>query len=280
MVFDTSNLVDVSDWPNAKPTPKVSLQELSWLKKTSIDFTLCDDAGTALVCVEFDGLQEGFNLGTKYRAAEPTDPWRDTIMSLKLKVAHGSLFPYFVVGSKEFRDISEAVRMCLVDAIIGSVLAGKAIQERANSFSPEDVGMTNEEFDQLSEIDQDELIQHWFIGVQMDMDATYNPVFQAEYDLWRDLTKRLGTMQTAIRYVYQPSIESAHTPIERAKLIDKAILHGTECIVTTQQFGEVKRTIWLPNFHVPGYSAFGFMDELAKLVALDAVRRLADMGGR
>ena len=134
-------------------------------------------------------MQEGFNLGTKYRAAEPTDPWRDTIMSLKLKVAHGSFFPYFVVGSREFKDVSEAVRVCIVDTIIGSVLAGKAMQERANNFNPEDLEITNEEFDQLSDIDQDEFIEHWFIGVQVDMDATYNPVFQAEYDLWKDLTK-------------------------------------------------------------------------------------------
>ncbi len=276
MVFDTRNLVDVSAWPDSMPTPQVSEQELNWLKKTSIDFTLCDVDDTPLVCVEFDGMQEGFNVGPKYRAAEPTNPWRDSIMSLKLKVAHGSLFPYFVVGSRQFEDISNATQLSLVDAIIGSVLAGKALEVRASNFNPEDLGMTSDEFERLPDSDKDELIQDWFIGAEAEADVTYNPVFAAEHDLWNELSSRLGPMQRSTHHVYVPSLDGAKTMIERANLMRKAILHGAECTVTTQQFGDVKRTVWLPNFNVPGFSEYGFLDELAELVALDAVRRLAD----
>lgn len=264
MVFDASHLSNITPWG------------LNWLKKTSIDFTLCDTNDKPLVCIEFDGMQDGFNVGAKYRAAEPTDPWRDDIMSLKLKVAHGLGFPYVVVGSEQFRDISEVVQFCVVDAIIGSVLAGQAIGERAKTFTPADVGRTNREFEALSPIEQDELIQGWFIGVEVDADITHNPIFAAQHDLSMSLRRRLGSVRHTIRYIYQPSIDGAETPLNRARLMDKAVLIGGECTVSTSQFGAVTRTVWLPNFNTPGFSLYGFLDELATLVALDAVRRLAD----
>lgn len=276
MVFDTKDLVDASAWPDPMPTLQASEIELNRLKKTSIDFTLCDTEGMPLVCVEFDGMQEDFNVGPKYRAAEPTDPWRDIIMSLKLKVAHGSLFPYFVVGTKEFKDISEATQMCLVDAIIGSVLAGKALRERASHFSPEELGMTSEEFDRLSSSDQHELIQDWFIGVEVEAEVSHNSVLAAEYELSQALRKRLGEVRWTIRYLEHPSLDNGTAPIERAKLMRNAILVGAECTVTTRQFGDITRQVWLPNFNAPGYSEYGFLDELARLLTLDAVWKIAD----
>lgn len=279
MVFDTKGVVDVSAWPEVLPAPLISAQEFNRLKKTSIDFTLCDAAGKPLVCVEFDGLQEGFNVGTSYRAADPTDPWRDAILTLKLRVAHGSLFPYFVVGSEQFEDISDAVRVCVVDALIGSALAGQALRERASRFTPEDIGMTNEDFERLPRSAQDEVIAAWFVGVEAEADVAHNPVFAAVYGLQRDVSRRLGRVHHTTRYVYQPSLDGADTPIERANLMRKALLHGAECTVTTTRFGAVTRTVWLPNFQAPGFSAYDFLDELAQLVALDAVRRKLDMRG-
>lgn len=254
----------------------ITPQELGRLKKTSIDFTLCDATDKPLLCIEFDGLQDGFNIGAKYRAAEPTSPWRDTITSLKLRVAHGFGFPYLVVGSDQFRDISEAVRLCVVDAVIGSVLAKQALGERARSFTPADVGMTDGAFEALSPSDQDELIAQWFIGAEAEADCAHNPIFAAQHDLLMALRKRLGAMQSTVRYVYKPDIDDTETPQHRARLMDNAMYIGGRCTVTTPQFGAVTRTVWLPNFKTPGFSPYGFLDELAKLVALDAVRRLAD----
>lgn len=45
---------------------KLSESQIDFLKKTSIDYTLCDLEDKPIVCIEFDGLQQGFNLGTKY----------------------------------------------------------------------------------------------------------------------------------------------------------------------------------------------------------------------
>jgi hypothetical protein len=279
-VFDTHDLLDPTGLPERPPTPfKLSDIEVQRLKKTSIDYTFCDAEDAPLVCIEFDGMLDGYNLGTDYVTAELSDPWRETITSLKLKVAHGSGFPYFVVGSPQVKDISEAVKLCIVDALVGDVLAGRDFEKRASAFTPEEIGMTSEEFDRLSPINQDELVQDWLIGAEVDADTTNNPVFAAEFELYQKLSERLGIVKWNVGYLYKPSIESARTVLERAKLMESAKLIGAECTVTTQQFGEVKRTVWLPNFNVPGFSPYGFLEELARLVAFDALRQLADARG-
>lgn len=273
-VFDFDGLVDSSDWPQVVPIT-ISDVDQARLKKTSIDYVLCDNDFVPLVCVEFDGLQDGFNVGTSYKAAEPTNPWRHTITTLKLKVAHGSLFPYFVVGVREFRDISAAIKLCVVDTLIGEVLSSRALSARANAFTPADLGMSDEDFDRLPPSDQDELIQDWFIGVEVEADFTFNPVFAA-LEVMRDAVRRaLGSYDLSWAFARPPTATDHMSPIEYAQAFDNAARHGATCTVTTKQYGEVSRTIWLPNFRAPGYSELGFLPELAQLVALDAVRQLA-----
>src|SRR5437588_6282292 len=60
-------------------------KEQSRLKKTSIDYTLCDGNDSPLVCIEFDGLFDGVNIGSHYvPARQPDSEWREEIFSLKL----------------------------------------------------------------------------------------------------------------------------------------------------------------------------------------------------
>jgi hypothetical protein len=56
-----SDLLDIDGQPFT-----LSEEEYDLLKKTSIDFTVCDKNDKPLVCIEFDGMQDGFNVGTKY----------------------------------------------------------------------------------------------------------------------------------------------------------------------------------------------------------------------
>jgi len=124
-VFDTADLVDVSDWRRPRPIT-LTERETARLKKTSIDYTLCDEQDHPILCIEFDGLQEGFSVGTVYHAREvipSLSVWRREITELKLKVAMGSLFPFFVVGSREFGDIHPDAKLTTMDAVIGEVLA-------------------------------------------------------------------------------------------------------------------------------------------------------------
>src|SRR5437016_8521672 len=61
MVFNSKDLIDFG----RRKLEKIELTEIEWnrLKKTSIDYTLCDEQDTPLVCIEFDGWQDGFNVG-------------------------------------------------------------------------------------------------------------------------------------------------------------------------------------------------------------------------
>src|SRR5258706_3124095 len=85
-VFDTRNLIDLSSWESAGPFTLAD-EDFNRLKKTSIDYTLCDSQDTPIICLEFDGMQKGVNVGTEYFADHSNpDPWRQTIMELKLRV--------------------------------------------------------------------------------------------------------------------------------------------------------------------------------------------------
>lgn len=124
-IFDFANLIDLSDWPRVGKL-EVNDRDKARLKKTSVDYTLCDEQDVPILCVEFDGLCDGFNVGTDYHPTQPnpydSGGWRKTITELKLRVARGSLFPFFVVGYDYFRDVSADIRLTIVDGLIGSVL--------------------------------------------------------------------------------------------------------------------------------------------------------------
>ncbi len=123
-VFDTENLID---WyiPAAF---MVSDADYARLKKTSIDFTICDDTDQPLLCVEFDGMQQGFNTGTQYHSKQQTIPWRRQYTELKLRVALGSFFPFIVIGSQYCRDLSREAQLSILDGIIGDILANRQKQ--------------------------------------------------------------------------------------------------------------------------------------------------------
>jgi len=274
MVFNTKDLFDFSNWD----LKKIELSKIEWsrLKKTSIDYTLCDENDVPLVCIEFDGLQDGFNVGREYRTELPSDPWRQEITELKLKVAHGSMFPYFVVGSCHFANFSQDIQLTIVDGIIGEVLAKRVTHERlAKGFSPEDAGWSQEHFDKLHELEQHDIIQDWVFGVEVQAECENNPITVKCWDLKREV----GISGWATRYVEYPEAPGVDfmSTIEnmkaRIKALENATLVGAECIVKTPDLGPVKRTCWLPNFKTPYFTSLGLMEEMAQLMALDWIKR-------
>lgn len=244
------------------------------LKKTSIDFTLCDEGDRPLICIEFDGMQEGFNVGTAYMTSSESNSWRTTITELKISVAHREAFPYFVMGSKYFDDISNNIRLRIVDGIIGEVFAAYAVEEFvAQGFKPEDIGMTEQEFGQLHTFEQDELIQDWFTGVEVAADMENNPIIQARWELLFELERKLGTINLTVMPIYPKGMDNATSMKERAAIFDSAPMHGASCVVRTGQFGVIERKVYLPNFKSPRYSGLELGEEIAQLMALDALKR-------
>lgn len=73
-VFHGPVILDLSESP--PKSVEISGEDYNRLKKTSIDYTLCTRDDEPLVCVDFDGMQEGFNVGTAYKPGVPESPWR------------------------------------------------------------------------------------------------------------------------------------------------------------------------------------------------------------
>jgi hypothetical protein len=278
-IFEVSTarpLLDLSDY--AIELFYITDLELNRLKKTSVDYTLCTQDDEPLICLEFDGLQDGFNVGTTYKTnLEFPDPWRDEILTLKLKVAHGNLFPFFVVGNEHFKELSADVRLTIVDGIIGAVLAARAMKERIDGgFDPEQIGWSAEEFEKLDPDSQHEVIQDWVIDVEVEVDMEHNPILRKV----AELTDKTGFVSYGSRFLDPSSVKAARNMSERVRLLDAAAVQGAECTLYTKEFGEIKRTVWLPNFKAPYFTGLSLADEIAHLLALDAYARFLRKKGK
>jgi hypothetical protein len=272
-VFGTEGLLDLSDW---RTTHLITLTELeiARLKKTSIDYTLCDEQDCPILCIEFDGLQQGFNVGTTYYPDEimpPINVWRKEITELKLKVALGSMFPFFVVGSKQFDDIHPDAKLTIVDAVIGDVLAWKATHAKfSTGFDPDEIGYSQEQFDAMPKWEQDEVIQDWVIGVEVETTLEHNPVARKR----AELELSLGIQSWEHESLTYPSLDIAKTIKERGNFLNDAILYGSKVTLHTDDCGDVVSIIWLPNFKVIGYSGLTLCEEVAGLLALEKLKRI------
>jgi len=238
----------------------LSDEEYDLLKKTSIDFTLCDKKDKPLVCIEFDGLQDGFNIAKNYhlRSGSPGRRARRLIMELKLRVAHGSQFPYLVLGSEEFRGLSEAVRLTIADGLIGEVMSVRAAHERIQTvFDPTQCGISDEDFSTLPPAEQHEIIGDWVAMVEIESEFTHNPIVRRTAELFTEL-KATGYRVTFLK-------DEQHDPDEWACL---------QCEVTNSAYGSATARICLPDFKTPFcYYTAHVAQEICQLLALEQLRR-------
>jgi hypothetical protein len=265
-VFTRENLIN----PDFNDLRALIIPDTDWqrLKRTSIDYVLCDKKQDApLICIDFDGLQNGFNFGREYLAGvEEPSPWRHQIMTLKLLVAHGSLFPYFVVGSSHFAEISDSVRRSIVDGLIGVVLAKKAFSDRiARGFTAADFGLSEEDWDAMPPWELSDLVEEQFVSMEIDADFEHNPIYGDVARLWGEL----GFPRGSHRFVDCPGAKRSPA----GRLLEEGPLIGAEHTVHTSDVGSITRTAWLPNFDVPGFAGLGLVEEIAHLMALDEVRK-------
>jgi hypothetical protein len=196
-------LEDLRDHDKTPPEPfKLSYFDEQRLKKTSVDFVLCEQDGKPLVALDFDGIQEGYNRGTTYVPTKGDNSWRRTIMGLKLRVAHGSGLPFFVVKSTHLHAI-KSVKLTIADGLIGSALAHSDGRARLDEgFKPEFVGMTTKQFNAMSEAKKNEAVQDWVIDCDTIAMIDRNPVVKRALEMQNELGVR--------EWSYGPYNESLH----------------------------------------------------------------------
>lgn len=273
-VFQWDNLIDHA------VGHKIELTEIekNRLKKTSIDFILCDESDTPLVCIDFDGLYQGFNVGPQYYPTESLiNGWRKEIMDLKLKVAFASDFPYFIVSSNQFGDITLDIRLTIVDGIIGEVLASRAIEQRAKSFNPQELNLSQEDFDSLPQSEQYDLIQDWVIDTEVIEKFNHSPLYNKAEKLAYSQTR--GGDRFSTELLWWPD-SGAYDSLQRAKELKKAQFVGTRLIINTRDVGPVENIVMLPNFNAPHYGVgLDVSKSIAKIIGyshLQALRRIFD----
>ena len=265
-VFNVEKLIDTSD----NSMIEISEVDKNRLKKTSIDFTLCDMNDNPILCIEFDGLQDGFNVGEKYypgKINKIPNPWRTQITELKLKVALGSMFPFFVVGYKPFQEFKRDFKLAIVDGIIGEVLVNKLVQREVSSFSIDKTGFSEEVFDQLSEYDKHEVIQNWLLEVEVTAEMENNPIVKKRSQLHLELNANSWMSMP----LYYPAFEPGDIVGYNAR-----ILEGYKVIYHTKDLGDVDGEVLLPHFNVPYYSGY-VTEEIAGLLALQRIQNMRSL---
>lgn len=255
-LFNTDNLFERSLF-TSKPII-VDDVDRSRLKKTSIDYTLCDENEEPLVCIDFDGLQQGFNVGTTYHTVKPSEPWRKTITELKLRVAHGSDFPYFIVGSTQFEDLSNDFKVTLVDGIIGEVLGGRLGKKRIEEtdFNPEDCGWDRSEFDKLDYHTQCEIVSEWADGIDIEARVEISPIYRKFAEFWE------ATGRPTLSVLYQSSAPQLPFP---ARFVT--------CTIQTEHYGTIESKVWLPKFNTPHFEDLLMMTSIVRVLALEKLRK-------
>ena len=154
---------------------QITCDQVDQLKKTSIDYVLCDQSDRPLIGIEFDGYG-GSSAKSEYLPGMGSPSPREYMTRWKLKVAHGCAFRYVVVNSEEFEDLSRTERSMIVDCLVGSVLALDATHAKAAKFSVTAIGLTEEDWAALSPAGQDQIRQDWLIGAEVSSDLDWDPL--------------------------------------------------------------------------------------------------------
>ncbi len=254
IIFNIDEITDISDI------------EKSRLKKTSIDFTICNKIDEPLICIDFDGLGQGVNLGSQYYSNRKVGFWRKEITELKLRIAHTFLFPYFVVGSRHFNDLGEKIKLTIVDGIIGAILSRRDFDRRFHEdLFPEGAGWSQEEYEILSAKEQYKIFKQWAIGIEVETELDNNPIAR---EISR-LSHKLNAWSHSLKTMSLPSSGT-----------EEKVLRGSKVIIHSQSFGDIEEQVYLPNFKVSGFSASYLAEQIARLLALEKLRVLTENGGK
>jgi hypothetical protein len=217
--------------------------ESSRLKKTSLDFVICDKADRPLVAIDFDGLNQGFNIGTSYLAGAGATPWRKAIFELKLRAAHLCQFPYAIVRSAQFRFLPGDARLTVIDGLIGAVLASIKTRE---DWHKVDLKKALPELEAMPAKQQSEAIQDLLLQVETAAQLENCPITARRWDLF----KKLGIN----RYKFSP--------------LDSGVASGIHARVWR---GDVQADakVWIPSFGLSGISDLEIVQNLGFLVAAE-----------
>lgn len=160
--------------------------------------------------------------------------------------------------------------MTIIDGVIGDVLSTRASGERfSQGFNPEVIGYSREEFDNLPNNAQHNLIQNWVFDVEIQMEFDHNPVSR----LRAQEEHRLGVTRFSVHHLQYPTIPPDVDIEERITLFRNVLLFGSRVVIHSDVYGDIEGEAWIPNFSAGSFSPHGLIEDIAGLIALDNLRR-------
>jgi hypothetical protein len=266
--------------------PELTAEERSFLLKTSVDYTLCTKEGQPIISVEFDGISHGFSRHGRYVALRPAprnDPRRAWKLDVKLRVATEADYPLLVVSYHEKNPVAEDVHLTILDGMIGRVLAKREFSRRLQPLVDEH----EEELAALSHHEASEYVQYWAIGLEVELDLSWNPLALASAEKHEELFERGISSSHRVRYLDPPGIpdvplrgelgyvaafEARVAALRRATWVGCAYTYHT-------RLGDVAAEAWVRNTEHAGVSPLGLAEDVAGLLAGFRALKLAGEEG-
>ena len=217
--------------------------------KTSVDYVLATREGQPLLAIDFDGMGEGFNRSDQYVQNHPThDPQRKSKFDLKLRHARKERFPYFVIGSEEFRIRDQEFRLTIANGVIGHVLAEKEFKHRFHEGSEDVLSRAST----LPLNDQQGFLDNWAIGEEVIARHERSPILRATAELRHKLEEVYGlpTERRNWQHGYFPELPVDDLDDLRARFeaIEDAERISCEFTVEHDQLGMESCTVRVRNF--------------------------------
>lgn len=244
-----------------------------YLKKTSIDYVLCDTDDKPLLGVEYDGIQQGISIGTTYEPKKGFEKSRTWGIESKLGIAHQCNFPLVVVSDTEFNYLA-GTGLMIIDGLIGMILSRQAFKREFQDrnfekFMLDRYEITPEQFEHLPHRDQQEYVDSFGIDVEVDTEMENNPIVRKRWKIQHILGNMTArTEGTTIRWTL--GWKESHL-----LLTDNKRFIGTKFEYFQGERSVVEKTVILPKFNLPQVVYVGGLaTEIAALLAAYELARL------
>lgn len=246
----------------------VNEKEKDFLKKTNIDISICDKNDKPIMCIEFDGLCNGYNRESEYIQIRQ-DPLRKKKLQLKLEIASRYKFPFFIVSYEEKKYISEKIYLTIIDGIIGQTIAKMNFVREVNRYLNKEKDL----IDSLNDYDRNEYFQDIAISAEVFLELKWDPIARAASELEAVLFQRNIAFKMSYKPLSKPELPDFKDffDIEGLKKRIKAMAdiewHGYEAICETIK-GKAVETAWVRNFENRWASPMIIAKNIAELLAL------------
>lgn len=231
----------------------VDSYEKSFLYKTNIDYTVCDNNGKPKMCIEFDGMSGGYSRGGHYIQIKG-DTDRKWKLELKLRIAMEHGFPFYVVSFPEKEFLSERIHLTVLDGIIGQTIAYLQVPKALG----EAVESQRELLESLPDDERHKFFQEMITSVEVEEEFRWDPITQA----WAHASQTLREKGIEVWPVPQPFLPSGQTDWRKCEV---------KCSTSK---GEVSALVWVRNFKGTKAIPILIAENIARLLAYHKVAKL------